>query len=106
MSTSSYSVYMLRCADGSLYTGIATDVSRRLLEHESHSRGAKYLRGRGPFELVLEHEVGDRSVASKVEYQLKALLRSEKECLIDGRKSLADIVSGIKADQASGAGGG
>jgi putative endonuclease len=78
---SEWSVYMLRCADGSLYTGIATDVSRRISEHEQGRRGAKYLRGRGPFELVYQQAVGNRSVATKIEYCVKRLSRTEKEDL-------------------------
>ena len=72
---------MLRCADGSLYTGIATDVARRISEHEQGKRGAKYLRGRGPLELVYQQAVGDRSVATKIEYSVKQLSRTEKEDL-------------------------
>lgn len=74
-----WSVYLLRCADGSLYTGIATDVLRRLAEHEEGVRGAKYLRGRGPLELVFHRQVGDRSLASKVERRVKRLPREYKE---------------------------
>jgi putative endonuclease len=76
-----WSIYLLRCADGSVYTGIATDVSRRISEHEQGKRGAKYLRGRGPFELVYERAVGDRSIATKIEYRVKQLARIEKEDL-------------------------
>ncbi len=76
-----WSIYLLRCADGSVYTGIATDVSRRISEHEQGKRGAKYLRGRGPFELVYQRAVGDRSVATRIEYCVKQLSRSEKENL-------------------------
>ena len=72
---------MLRCGDGSLYTGIATDVARRIGEHEQGKRGAKYLRGRGPFEIVYQRSVGDRSVALKLEYRVKQLPRIEKETL-------------------------
>jgi len=103
MSDALYSVYMLRCADGSLYTGIATDVARRLAEHESSRRGAKYLRGRGPLELAYAAEVGDRGIASKVEHRLKALPKAEKEALVAGRLSLAELAV---LDQASGAAGG
>ena len=106
ISTSTYSIYILRCIDGSLYTGIATDVARRMTEHESSSRGAKYLRGRGPYELVLQHEVGDRAAASKIEYQLKALMKSEKEDLIAGRRSLAEFTAQTEQSQASGSAGG
>jgi putative endonuclease len=76
-----WSIYLLRCADGSVYTGIATDVSRRISEHEQGKRGAKYLRGRGPFELVYQRAVGDRSIATKIEYRVKQLARIEKEDL-------------------------
>lgn len=78
---SEWSIYMLRCADGSLYTGITTDVPRRVSEHERGKRGAKYLRGRGPFELVYQRTVGDRSVATRIEYCVKQLPRIEKENL-------------------------
>jgi putative endonuclease len=76
-----WSIYLLRCADGSLYTGIATDVTRRIGEHEQGKRGAKYLRGRGPFELVFQRAVGDRSIAARIEYRVKRLTRLEKENL-------------------------
>ena len=69
---------MLRCGEGSFYTGIATNVSRRIGEHEQGKRGAKYLRGRGPFELVYERVVGDRSVATRIEYRIKQLPKVEK----------------------------
>lgn len=72
---------MLRCGDGTYYTGIATDVTRRISEHEQGKRGAKYLRGRGPLELVYQRAVGDRSIATKIEYSVKALSRTEKEDL-------------------------
>lgn len=72
---------MLRCGDGSLYTGIATDVQRRIGEHNLGKRGAKYLRGRGPLELVYEKVVGDRSVATRIEHCIKQLPRIEKEDL-------------------------
>ncbi len=74
-----WSVYLLRCADGTLYTGIATDVLRRLAEHEDGEKGAKYLRGRGPLELVYQQEIGDRSLATKIEHRVKRLPKSHKE---------------------------
>ena len=80
----SYSLYILRCADGSLYTGIALDVARRLEEHQSGVRGAKYLRGRAPLELVFEQPAGDRAAALRLEYRVKRLSRLEKEALIGG----------------------
>lgn len=73
-----YSVYLVRCRDGSLYTGIATDVARRIAEHEDGAKGAKYLRGRGPLTLVYQQEIGDRSLASKIESRIKRLSSTEK----------------------------
>ncbi len=72
-------VYMIRCGDGSLYTGIATDVERRFSEHESQGpKGAKYLRGRLPLEIVFKKEIGSRSAASKEELRMKKLSRGGK----------------------------
>lgn len=76
-------LYILRCADGSLYTGITTDVQRRLAEHRS-GKGAKYTRGRGPLELQYQEECGTHSDALKRELAVKALTRGEKEALIGG----------------------
>ena len=106
MKADIYSVYMLRCADGSLYTGIATDVSRRLQEHQSGPRGAKYLRGRGPLTLEFQQAVGDRGDASKVEYLVKNLAKVDKEEIVSGRKSLAELTARLQLNQASGTGGG
>ncbi len=73
-----YSVYLVRCRDGSLYTGIATDVARRISEHEGGTKGAKYLRGKGPLELVYQQEIGDRSLASRIEDRIKRLSSADK----------------------------
>ena len=81
MRTVSWFVYMLRCGDGSLYTGITDDVLRRLEVHRS-GKGAKYTRGRGPLELVYQEEVPDKSAALKREYAIKQLRREEKEQLL------------------------
>lgn len=97
---------MLRCADGSLYTGIATDVARRVAEHESSLRGAKYLRGRGPLTLAYQREVGDRAIASKLEYRLKSLNKIDKEALVTGEVSLSELAGELLPVQASGSGGG
>jgi putative endonuclease len=74
-------VYILKCRDGSLYTGIATDVERRIADHLA-SKGAKYLRGRAPLKLVFKKQVGERGRALKVEHQVKRLPRHKKEALI------------------------
>lgn len=80
---STWQLYILRCRDGSLYTGITTDVQRRLEEHRS-GKGAKYTRGRAPLELVYREYCGSHSDALKREIQIKALTRKEKKALIDG----------------------
>ena len=79
-----WSIYMLRCGDGSIYTGIATDVERRLAEHRADG-GAKYLRGRGPLEVVFQSEIGSRSLATRAEVRIKRLSRSAKEKFIAAR---------------------
>ena len=76
-------VYILRCGDGTLYTGVTDDVPRRLEAHRS-GRGAKYTRGRGPLELVYQEQAPDKSAALRREYQIKRLTRREKEKLIEG----------------------
>ena len=76
-----WKLYILRCGDGSLYTGITTDVEKRLEVHRS-GKGAKYTRGRGPLELVYTEECGDHSTALRRELAVKALPREEKQKLL------------------------
>ncbi len=79
----SWKVYILRCNDGSLYTGITTDLQRRLAEHNNQGiKSAKYLRGRAPCTLVYYEHVGDRATASKREYAIKSLSKDAKEHLV------------------------
>ena len=79
-----WSVYVVRCRDGALYTGIATDVRRRIAEHgRKRGRGAKSLRGRGPLRLVFQKVIGSRGLALRVEHAIKRLPKAEKEELID-----------------------
>ena len=73
-----YSIYLIECSDGSLYTGIAIDVERRLDEHRNSPRGAKFLRGKGPLKLVFRRELGDRSLATRIEARVKRLPRTVK----------------------------
>lgn len=75
-----WKLYILRCGDGSLYTGITTDVQARLEAHRT-GKGAKYTRGRGPLELVYTEECGTHSDALKREFAIKQLPREEKENL-------------------------
>lgn len=104
MTDRDFSLYMVRCADDSLYTGIAIDVAQRLLEHKSGTRGAKYLRGRGPLRLEFQERVGNRSDASRAEYCVKRLPRAQKEALLSGAVSLVDLLE--NNGQVSGVAGG
>lgn len=81
MTEKMWFVYILRCGDGSLYTGITTDVERRLAVHRS-GKGAKYTRSHLPVELVYTAECGDHSAALKREWEIKELSREEKMILI------------------------
>ncbi len=74
-------LYIIRCNNGNLYTGISTDVARRLAQHES-GKGAKFLRGKGPLELVYQKKIGSRSDALKAESTIKKLTKTDKEKLI------------------------
>ena len=80
-------VYILRCGDGTVYTGITDDIPRRLAAHRA-GKGAKYTRGRGPLELVYQERVPDKSAALRREAAIKRLRRGEKERLIERAKSL------------------
>jgi putative endonuclease len=79
----SYFVYILECSDNTLYTGISTDIDRRLDEHNNSDKGAKYTKIRRPVKLVYAEEQDDRSSASKREYAIKKLKRKEKLELIN-----------------------
>lgn len=81
----SWFVYILRCSDNSLYTGITTDVDRRIEEHneKSSNLGAKFTRGRQPVKLVYQEDAGSRSHATKREMEIKSLSRKQKLNLIE-----------------------
>ena len=76
-----WTVYILKCADGTLYTGITNDLERRMAEHEA-GQGAKYTKGRGPFQLVYQESCEDRGLASTRENKIKALDRKAKFALV------------------------
>lgn len=84
---SDWYVYLLRCADDSLYTGITTDLERRLIEHNSQKLGARYTRSRRPVLLVYHEICTSRSEASKREMQIKQLNRQQKLQLINTESS-------------------
>jgi len=75
-------VYILRCRDDSLYTGITTDIERRLNEHNHLASGASYTRGRRPVTLVYSRPMHDRSAASREEWRIKKLSRQDKEAMV------------------------
>ncbi len=77
-----YTLYMLRCVDGTLYTGITTDVVRRMREHNSSPLGAKYTQGRRPVTLVFSRRFRNRSLATREEARIKKLSRMKKLMLI------------------------
>jgi putative endonuclease len=78
-----YFIYIVQCSDETLYTGITTDINRRITEHNSSVKGAKYTRVRRPVRLVYKEIFEDRSSASKREYMIKKLSRKEKLKLIE-----------------------
>ena len=82
----SWYVYMLRCNDGSLYTGVTTDLQRRLNEHNTSSKGAKYTRARRPVELVYHEQAETRAEACQREYCIKQLNAADKLKLTHGKQ--------------------
>jgi putative endonuclease len=85
-ASSSWFLYIIRCADGSLYTGISTDVARRIEKHNA-GKGASYTKGRGPVQLILQEGPLTESFARKCESAIKKLTRKEKEAFIEHRRS-------------------
>ena len=81
MAETVWHLYILRCAHGELYTGIAVDVQKRFEAHRA-GKGAKFTRGRGPLKIVYREECGTHSDALKRELQIKALPKDKKEALI------------------------
>ena len=79
-----YVVYLLECADGTFYTGVTTDMARRLTEHNEGVRGAKYTKARRPVTVVYQEAASSRSEAQKREYVLRHLSRVEKQRLAAG----------------------
>jgi putative endonuclease len=87
-----WSLYLIKTAQRKIYTGISTDVERRFQEHQDGGRlAAKFLRGKGPLSLEFFTQVGDRAEASRLEYRIKNLTRSEKEKIISGEIPIPDL---------------
>jgi putative endonuclease len=98
MSNNRWYLYLLRTASGMLYTGITTNVTQRLAQHQT-GKGAKALRGKGELTLVFKCEVGDRSTALKLEYQMKQLSKQQKEKLVISQPSSLMSLLNAKTDQ-------
>ncbi|CAH6660544.1 GIY-YIG nuclease family protein [Pseudocitrobacter vendiensis] len=90
-------LYLVRSADNKLYTGITTDVARRFKQHQS-GKGAKALRGKGELTLAFSGEVGEHSLALRLEYRIKQLTKRQKERLVAGDESFEALLSGLKND--------
>ena len=88
-------LYLIRTADNRLYTGITTDVPRRFRQHQA-GKGAKALRGKGDLQLAFSHEVGEHSLALRLEYRVKQLTKREKERLVAGEDACWQGLKTIK----------
>ncbi|MFH0803160.1 MAG: GIY-YIG nuclease family protein [bacterium] len=85
-------LYIIRCGNNSLYTGITTDAERRFLEHQGHEgKGSKYLRGKAPLELVFLARIGRKGLALKIEAEIKKLAKEKKELLVQGKIKINEI---------------
>ncbi|WP_312741165.1 GIY-YIG nuclease family protein [Cedecea neteri] len=93
----SWYLYLIRCPDNRLYTGITTDVARRFTQHQS-GKGAKALRGKGVLDLVFSQVVGNRSLALRAEYRIKQLSKAEKERLVAGKVALEDLLTSLQGE--------
>ncbi len=93
MDMSTWYLYIIRCSDNSLYTGITIDVDRRLEEHCGKGKnGAKYLKGRGPLKLEFQAKIGDRGLAMIAEIKVKQLPKRRKEMLIRGEMDIEELI--------------
>ena len=100
MTESCWFLYLIRCRNGTLYAGISTDVARRFAEHEAGApKGARYLRGKAPLELVFQVVAGNRSSATKLEIWVKNLPRTIKEDLVAGRLDLHELFAATQAKE-------
>ncbi len=95
-------LYMVRCADGSVYTGVSTDVERRWKEHQrGGSRAARYLRTRRPVDLIFSAMIGDKGAALRAEHAIKRLEKQRKEALAAGAVALQAILDEYAERRAS-----
>ncbi|MFM3286099.1 GIY-YIG nuclease family protein [Klebsiella quasivariicola] len=90
-------LYLIRTADNRLYTGITTDVPRRFRQHQT-GKGAKALRGKGDLQLAFSHEVGEHTLALRLEYRVKQLTKRDKERLVAGEGTFEILLARLKDD--------
>lgn len=88
----SWFVYVARCADASLYCGIARDIAARIAEHDA-GKGAKYTRGRGPLVVVLSRRCRTQGNALRIEHAFKQLTRAQKEALVIAPRARVDALA-------------
>jgi putative endonuclease len=92
MKAKTWYLYMLRCGNGNLYTGITTDVKRRFTEHQESGKAcAKCLRGKGPLRLLVKKRIGTRNQALRMEYRVKKVSREIKLRLIAGTVKFSEL---------------
>lgn len=92
--TSTWYVYIIECADDTWYTGVSTDVARRFKEHASGgAKAAKYLRGRGPLNLVHREPAASRSEAQSLEQRIKSLSKAEKKRVVTSGGNFSELFS-------------
>ena len=94
-------LYLIECADGSLYTGIATDVNARYAKHVS-GKGARYTRARKPIALLASFELADRSSALRAEYRVKQLSPADKRALAAGARTLESVLPDLGSTERGG----
>nr|WP_186181595.1 GIY-YIG nuclease family protein [Burkholderia gladioli] len=90
----SWYLYLIECEDGSVYTGITTDVDARFAQH-ANGTGARYTRSRKPRAVLASFELADRSSASRAEYWVKRLTPAQKRELAGGRRSLDSVLPAV-----------
>jgi len=92
-------LYLIRTKNGALYTGITTDVARRVAEHGgTDGRGAKYLRAKGPLQVAYQVEIGSRELALKVEHRMKGLPKGMKEAIVRSDPSDSELLRLLSLD--------
>jgi len=94
---SDWYLYLIRCRDGTFYTGITTDVVRRLAEHQGEgNNGAKYVQSRRPLTLVMQKKLGSQGLALRVERKVKKLSKAHKEKLIVANEYIEEIIRRVE----------